>query len=89
MYCKSNSNKEVLLSSFDSHGNSFANSEHSWPQGYKKKIIMLNSAKHEIFLINVEMPAIVGILTFLSRKNTILRLFESEKKPKFLIFLYL
>ena len=33
---------------------------------------MLNSAEHENFLlINVKMPTIVGILTFLSRKNSI------------------
>ena len=40
-------------------------------------------------LINVKMPAIVGILTFMSRKNTILGLSESKKKLNFLIFVYL
>ena len=30
-------------------------------------------------LINVKMPTIVGILTFMSRKNNILGLFEYEK----------
>ena len=30
-------------------------------------------------LINVKMPTIVGILTFVSRKNSILGLSESEK----------
>ena len=30
-------------------------------------------------LINVEMPTIVGILTFMSRKNSILGLCEPEK----------
>ena len=30
-------------------------------------------------VINVKMPTIVGILTFMSRKNTILGLFEPEK----------
>ena len=30
-------------------------------------------------LLNVEMPIIVGILTFVSRKNSILGLSESEK----------
>ena len=40
-------------------------------------------------LINVKMPTIVGILTFRSRKNSILSLSESEKKLNFLIFLYL
>ena len=34
----------------------------------------------EFFLfINVKMPTIVGILTFISRKNTILGLSEPEK----------
>ena len=38
-----------------------------------KKSFMLNSGQHEIFLlINVKMPTIVGILTFMSRKNNIL-----------------
>ena len=31
-------------------------------------------------LINVKMPTIVGILTFMSRKNTILDLSEPEKR---------
>ena len=35
-------------------------------------------------LINVKMPTIVGILTFMSRKNSILGLSESEKKAEFL-----
>ena len=35
-------------------------------------------------LINVKMPTIVGILTFMSRKNSILGLSESEKKSEFL-----
>ena len=41
---------------------------------------MLNSAEHDIFLlINVEMPTIVGILTFMCRKNSILGLPEPKK----------
>ena len=40
-------------------------------------------------LINVKMPTIVGILTFMSGKNSILCLFEPFKKPNFLILLYL
>ena len=32
-------------------------------------------------LINVKMPTIVGILTFISRKNSIIGLSEPEKKP--------
>ena len=38
-------------------------------------------------LINVKMPTIVGILTFMSGKNSILGLSEL-KKTNFLIFLY-
>ena len=40
-------------------------------------------------LINVKMPTIVGILTFMSGKNSILGLSEPVKKPIFLIFLFL
>ena len=35
-------------------------------------------------LINVKIPSIVGILTIMSRKNSILGLSESEKKAEFL-----
>ena len=41
-----------------------------------------------VLLINVKMPTVVGILTFMSRKNGILGLSEPEKKLNFLIFLY-
>ena len=40
-----------------------------------------------VLLINVKMPTIVGILTFMSGKNSILGLSE-PKKVDFLIFLY-
>ena len=41
---------------------------------------VLNSVEHEFFLlINVKMPTIVGILTFMSRKNSIQGLHEPEK----------
>ena len=40
-------------------------------------------------LINVKMPTNVGILTFMSRKNSIIGISEPEKKLNFLIFLYL
>ena len=55
------------------------------------KNIMLNSAKREFFLLfYVKMPTtIVGILTFMSRKNSILALAEHEKSWIFLIILYL
>ena len=53
-------------------------------QGYKI-CFMLNSAEHESFpLINVKMPTVVGILTFMSRKNSILELSEPEIKAEFL-----
>ena len=39
-------------------------------------------------LMNVKMPTVVGILTFMSRKNSILDLSEPKKKLNFLIFLY-
>ena len=59
----------------------------SGPEVIKK--FMLNSSEHEIFLIkNVKMPTIVGILTFMSSKNSILGLSEPEKNLNFLIFLY-
>ena len=46
---------------------------------------MLNSAKHEFFIIiNVKMPTIVGILTFMCRKKSILGISEPEKKLNFL-----
>ena len=60
----------------------------AWPQDYKT-FSMLNSAEHpcsiqlsvKFFLfINVKMPTIVGILTFLSRNNSIVGLSESDKR---------
>ena len=58
------------------------------PRGYKT-FFMLNSTEHEIFflLINVKMPTIVGILTFMSGKNSILGLSE-PKKAEFLYIFY-
>ena len=51
---------------------------------------MLSSTEHELFLlINVKMPIMVGILTFMNRNNSILGLSEPKKKPNFMIFLYL
>ena len=50
-----------------------------WPRGYKT-FFMLNSTEHEIFLlINVKMPTIIGILTFMSGKNSILGTSEPKK----------
>ena len=43
-------------------------------------LFMLNAAEHEIFLlINVKMPTIVGILSFMSGKNSIIGLTEPKK----------
>ena len=54
-------------------------------RGYKKNF-MLNSIKHGIFLlINVKIPTIVGILTFMSRENSIL----GYSKPENAEFLYI
>ena len=48
-------------------------------RGYKT-FFMLNWTEHEIFLlINVKLPTIVGILTFMCGKNSILGLSEPEK----------
>ena len=42
-------------------------------------MFMLNSAEHNFFpLINVKMPTIVGILTYMSRKDSIQVLSEPE-----------
>ena len=40
-------------------------------------------------LLNVKMPTIVGILTFKSRKNSILGLSEPEKRIIFNIFIFM
>ena len=51
---------------------------------------MLNSFEHEIFpahKINVKMPTIVGILTFMSRKNSILGLYDSKNAEFLDIFI--
>ena len=49
-----------------------------------KLFFMVNSVEHEIFmLINVKMPTIVGILTFMSMKNSIPGL-SDPKKAEFL-----
>ena len=49
----------------------------TWPRGYK------NSCSTQVtitffLLINVKMSSIVGILTFINRQNSILRLSEPE-----------
>ena len=55
----------------------------TWPRGYRK--IVLNLAEHDFFLlINVKMPTIVGILTFVSGKIAFWA-YLSLKQPNFLI----
>ena len=48
-------------------------------------LITINKAHQIILLINVKMPTIVGILTFISRMNTIS---DSFKQEKIVIFQY-
>ena len=58
------------------------------PRGYKT-FSMLNSPEHELFLfINVKMPTIIGIVTFMS-EEIVVKAYLSLKKPNFLIFIYL
>ena len=40
-------------------------------------------------LINVKMPTVVGILTFMSRKNSILGLSEPEKKKVEFLYIFI
>ena len=39
-------------------------------------------------LINVKMPTVVGILTFMSRRNSIIGISEPVKKTEFLDIVY-
>ena len=49
---------------------------------------MLSSAEHYFFLlINVKMPTIVGILTFMNRKNSVLGSSELENAEFLDIFI--
>ena len=51
---------------------------------------MLNSTEHGLFLlINVKMPTMVGILTVMAGKNSILGLSAPKINRNVLIFLYL
>ena len=55
-----------------------------------KRISCLAQLSMKFFLLNnVKMPTVVGILTFMSRKNCILSLSEPEKKAEFLDILTL
>ena len=48
------------------------------PQGYKKKSCSKQLSMKLFLLINAKMPTVVGILTFKSRKNSMLGLPEPE-----------
>ena len=50
-----------------------------WPRGYKTFSCSIQLSMKFFLLINVKMPTIVGILTFMSRTNSILDLSEPEK----------
>ena len=59
-----------------------------WLRGYKKYFSRSTQLSMKLFLlINVELPTVVGILTFMSREKSILGLSESEKKAEFLILM--
>ena len=58
----------------------------TWPQGYKT-FFMLNSTEQFFLLINVKMPTIIDILTFMSEKNSILGLSEPKKAEVIYIFI--
>ena len=47
---------------------------------------MLNSSMKVFLLINVEIPTIVDILTFMCRKNSIIALSEPDKSWSFWYF---
>ena len=58
---------------------------HTRPRGYKKNSCSTQLRKKCFLLRNVKMSTMFGILTFISRKNSILGLSELEKNPDFLI----
>ena len=49
------------------------------PRGYKTVFVLTQLSINFFLLISVKMPTIVGILTFMSRKNNILGLSEPKK----------
>ena len=49
------------------------------PKGIKNNLYSTQLSMEFFLLINVKMPTIVGNLTFISRKNNILGLYEPEK----------
>ena len=48
-------------------------------RGYKTFFMFMSTELNFFLLTNVKMPTIVGILTFMSRKNSILGLSEPNK----------
>ena len=54
----------------------------SWRRGYSVFLCSTQLSMKFFLLINVEKPTIVGILTFMSRKNSSLGISESEKKKQ-------
>ena len=54
-----------------------------WPRGYKTFLCSTQLSMKFFLLINVKMPTIVGILIFMSGKNSILA-YLSLKKAEFL-----
>ena len=59
----------------------------TWPRGYKKFSCSAQLSMNFFLLINVKMPTIVGILTFMSRKIAFLA-YLSLKKAEFLDIFY-
>ena len=53
--------------------------EEPGPEGMKEMSCSTQLSMKFFLLINVKMPTIVGILTFISRKNGILGIYELEK----------
>ena len=56
-----------------------------WPRGYKLFSFSTQLSMKFFLLINVKMPTIVGILTFMSEKNSILSLSEPKKADFFFL----
>ena len=50
-----------------------------WSHGYKTFLCSTQLSMKIFLLMNVQMPTIVGILTFMSKKNSILSLSEPQK----------
>ena len=54
------------------------------PRGYKTNSCSTQLNMKFFLLLNVKMPTVVGILTLVSRKNSILGLSEGKKTAEFL-----